>query len=172
MSDKDKIKEEIKKQIDYAEDDTRYTESYREGLIAAYQTIKAFIDSLPEESGCEVNCTSNDDLEEAAKEYSFNIPTQLDADIVWKKETERHFKDGAKWQLNQMKETLQTEYEKGRFDIREEMMKDAVEGTVKYEIGSAVIPQCDRRYQVLSDPVPIANAKLSDKVKIIILKTK
>jgi len=50
MSDKVQlIKQEIEKQIDDAEDDTRYTESYREGLIAAYQTIKAFIDSLPEE---------------------------------------------------------------------------------------------------------------------------
>lgn len=53
---------------------------------------------------------------------------------------------------------------------KQQMMKDAVEGTVKYEIGSAEIPQCDRRYQVLSDPTPIANAKLGDKVKIIILK--
>ena len=70
-----------------------------------------------------------------------------------------------------MKEALQTEYEKGRYDRREEMMKDAVEGTVKYEIGSAEIPQCDRRYQVLSDPAPIANAKLGNKVKILILKT-
>ena len=70
-----------------------------------------------------------------------------------------------------MKEALQTEYEKGRYDRREEMMKDAVEGTVKYEIGSAEIPQCDRRYQVLSDPIPITNAKLGDKVKIVVLKT-
>ena len=36
-------------QIDYIENDTKYAESYREGLIAAYQTIKAFIDSLSEE---------------------------------------------------------------------------------------------------------------------------
>lgn len=50
MTDKELIKQEIERQIDYAEDDTRYTEPYREGLIAAYQTIKAFIDnSLPEE---------------------------------------------------------------------------------------------------------------------------
>lgn len=47
------IKEEIENQINFAEEDTRFSEPYREGLIAAYQTIKAFIDSLPEEHASE-----------------------------------------------------------------------------------------------------------------------
>ena len=130
--------------------------------LEALDYIESYINTLQEDQ--------SDDLEEAAQEYSFNIPTQLEADIIWKCETEQHFKDGAEWQKQQMKEALQTEYEKGRFDMREEMIKDAVEA-VKYEIGSAEIPQCDRRYQVLSDQTPIANAKLGDKVKIIICKT-
>ena len=40
------------------------------------------------------------------------------------------FVKGAEWQKQQMKEALQTEYEKGRFDMREEMMKDTVETTI------------------------------------------
>jgi hypothetical protein len=74
------------------------------------------------------------------------------------------------WQKHQMKETLQTEYEKGRFDMREEMMKDAVEGEVVYKIGSSIIAPTDIRYKVMSDRVYIPNVKLGDKVKIIIVK--
>lgn len=37
------------------------------------------------------------------------------------------FQKGADWRENHMKELFRTEYEKGRFDMREEMMKDAVE---------------------------------------------
>ena len=111
-----------------------------------------------------------DDLEEFAQKWAYsNYHKELDevnCDCLYS-----GVKKGAEWQKQQMKEALQTEYEKGRFDMQQEMMKDAVEGTVKYEIGSAEIPQCDRRYQVLSDPAPIANAKLGNKVKIIILKT-
>lgn len=62
-------------------------------------------------------------------------------------------------------------YEKGRTDMREEMMKDAVEGEVVYKIGNAEIAQTDVRYKVMSDRVYIPNVKLGDKVKIIIIKT-
>lgn len=41
----------------------------------------------------------SEDLKKAAKQYSFYIPTQCEATETWKKETEQHFKDGAKWQL-------------------------------------------------------------------------
>lgn len=41
----------------------------------------------------------SDDLKKAAKQYSFYIPTQCEATETWKKETEQHFVDGAKWQL-------------------------------------------------------------------------
>ena len=69
-----------------------------------------------------------------------------------------------------MKEILQTEYEKGRFDMREEMMKDAVEGEVVCKIGSAEIAPTEIRYEVVSDRVYIPNVKVGDKVKIIIVK--
>jgi hypothetical protein len=39
----------------------------------------------------------SEDLEKAAKQYSFYIPTQCEATETWKKETEQHFIDGAKW---------------------------------------------------------------------------
>lgn len=94
MSDKELIKQEIEKQIDYAEDDTRYTESYREGLIAAYQTIKTFIDSLPEENHFEgksemVSEDLKEEIERWIKKKHF-IFTEVDEII----ETARHF---AKW---------------------------------------------------------------------------
>lgn len=89
MSDKvQKIREEIEKQIDYAEDDTRYTESYREGLIAAYQTIKAFIDSLPEEPASEA---LEEEINYIGKNEYFDFSD-------WKS-IARHF---AEWQKQQM----------------------------------------------------------------------
>ena len=45
----------------------------------------------------------SEDLKKAAKQYSFYIPTQCEATETWKKETEQHFKDGAKWQLAKIK---------------------------------------------------------------------
>lgn len=124
---------------------------------------------------------TNNDLEEAATKWdktaSFQpFYMQLDCngkpcgvkqDITTHKDS---FKAGAEWQKQQMKEALQTEYEKGRFDMREEMMKDAVDGEVVYQIGSSIIAPTDIRYKVMSDRVYIPNVKLGDKVKIIIVK--
>lgn len=63
MSDKVQlIKQEIENQIDFAEEATRFSEPYRKELITAYQTIKAFIDSLPEEP-------ASGNLEEEIKNY-------------------------------------------------------------------------------------------------------
>lgn len=44
----------------------------------------------------------SEDFEKAAKQYSFYIPTQCEATETWKKETEQHFIDGAKWKKKQM----------------------------------------------------------------------
>jgi hypothetical protein len=69
--------------------------------------------------------------------------------------------------MKEMKETLQTEYEKGRFDMREEMMKDAVETTIvnDWQYGKdpdhAIIPAIHQR---------IEGFNVGDKVKIIILE--
>lgn len=111
--------------------------------------------------------TESPDLDEASWKYS-------DRDGITygqRYAMQIDFKAGAKWQKQQMKETLQTEYEKGRFDMREEMMKNAVEGEVVYQIGSSIIAPTDIRYKVMSDRVYIPNVKLGDKVKIIICKT-
>ena len=168
-------KELIKQEIEYRLSSGKYSINSKQAL----EDIIVFIDSLPKESGCEVNFTTkSEDLEEAMELsvseeplLEFFATGQPTIGAYNEDSLRNQFEAGAEWQKQQMKEALQTEYEKGRFDMQQEMMKDAVEGTVKYEIGSAEIPQCDRRYQVLSDPAPIANAKLGNKVKIIILKT-
>ena len=72
--------------------------------------------------------------------------------------------------MKEMKETLQTEYEKGRFDIREEMMKDALDGCVSLIVKSDTssrnlfisTPQLYKELQKYND---------GEKVKIIICKT-
>lgn len=111
----------------------------------------------------------SEDLKEAALKYCWEHPF-CDGYTAYS------FKAGAEWQKKKDQSTIELAEDHamlaGMNKMKEEMMENAVEGTVKYEIGSAEIPQCDRRYQVLSDPTPIANAKLGDKVKIIIVKTK
>ena len=144
-----------------------------EGCEARIEGNKVIIEKIKE--------PVSEDLEEAARHYLLNTHTSplnnilhqadLKVEMQYHKDIEDAYKAGAEEYKQHMKEAFQTEYEKGRFDMQQEMMKDAVEGTIKYEIGSAEIPQCDRRYQVLSDPTPIANAKLGNKVKIIICKT-
>lgn len=107
-----------------------------------------------EESGCEVNFTTkNENLEKEIKSW---IPAHIEGGdeylrkvaIEWSEIVARHFTE---WQKHQM-------------------MKDAVNGEVVYQIGSAEIAPIDIRYKVVSDRVYIPNVKLGDKVKIIILK--
>lgn len=69
------------------------------------------------------------------------------------------------WQKQKDLEALQIEYEKGLFDMREAMMKDAVEGRVQCGYGDgnklsikAMLPQD-------------SDLKYADKVKVLILKT-
>ncbi len=69
---------------------------------------------------------------------------------------------GVEWQKEQRKETLQTEYEKGRFDIREEMMKDAVDATI-LDVNAQTI-------EFGLWPEKLLDIKEGDKVKIIIIK--
>ena len=60
------------------------------------------------------------------------------------------------------KEALQTEYEKGRFDMQQEMMKDAVECIVEDWCGDS--PE-------ITIPLKPQDFKAGNKVKIIICKT-
>lgn len=163
MTDKELIKQEIERRFnDNMEASEQYTEDSNSHALftsAAKEDydLLAFIESLPKES-------ANKDLEEEINKVEDWYPVEL----KYIQEIARHF---VEWQKQQMKEALQTEYEKGRFDMREEMMKDAVEGEVVYKIGNAEIAPTDVRYKVMSDRVYIPNVKLGDKVKIIICKT-
>ena len=64
------------------------------------------------------------------------------------------------------KEALQTEYEKGRFDMQQEMMKDAVDATIFSELkgsdGSV--------FQAKSDRFRMDGAKIGDRIKVIPIK--
>ena len=217
------IKQEIEKRINLLQNGDADPEVMKrvEGVLLAYNSILEFINSIPEESGCEVNFTTkNEDLEEEiqrfVKSYSKMVigvgetarhfakwgrnhfedrSEMVSKDLeeaainAWNKysglelmhieEVVAFFKEAAEWQKQKdFEELLKSDmnqfkkcYEKGRFDMREEMMKDAVDGEVVYQIGSAEIASTDIRYKVVSDRVYIPNIKLGDKVKIIILKT-
>lgn len=75
----------------------------------------------------------------------------------WQKQ--KDFEDLLKSDMTQFKKC----YEKGRFDMREEMMKDAVEGIVG---GHTDIPAFIN-LEIEHKP----NVKVGDKVKIVVLKT-
>ena len=133
-----------------------------------YETLtdlEDFIDSFPKEP------TSEDLIEEIDKIWktcnpidegmgveTANIHIEQFDDIA------RHF---AEWQKNKMKETLQTEYEKGRFDMRKEMMKDAVDATIFFELKSSD----GSLFQAKSDRFRMNGVKISDKIKVIPIKT-
>lgn len=167
MTDKELIKQEIERQFDYYNtvynmlhpDDLEAHISYaqKELLDRLFQ----FINSLPEEP-------ANEDLEEEIERcwkemfpIGWSDSTLLTLTYEQHKAFARHF---AEWQKNKMKEALQTEYEKGRFDMREEMMKDAVEAEVMYPASSSTL---QIRYKLPKN----TKLKYGDKVKIIICKT-
>ena len=67
--------------------------------------------------------------------------------------------------MKEMKEALQTEYEKGRFDMRAEMMKDAVDAFVNTYENTDVV----NYVEFVTEQSPY-KFKETDKVKIIIVK--
>ena len=73
----------------------------------------------------------------------------------------------AQWQLEQMKEILRTEYEKGRYDMREQMLSEAVEREVKIDAGGYPYIDATEFYNYDKEE-PLAKA--GDKVKVIIVK--
>lgn len=186
MTDKELIKQEIERRI--AEGSSKNDIS--EGALAL-ESLLDFIDNLQEESGCEADCTTIDEDLEAEIQRYFSEEKWIEKPIAeiaihfanWQhgkdfddllqsemKFPKEYYERGKADAMKEMKEALQTEYEKGRFDMREEMMKDAVDGEVVYQIGSAEIAPTDIRYKIMSDRVYIPNVKLGDKVKIIIIK--
>ncbi len=190
MTDKELIKQEIKRRIsnleqigDRKEIEIHFPEQFK--FIKMYEGLLQFIDSLPEEEPIVKEITRKDvntddieehaseDLEEAASEWdkaaSFQPfymqldckgnPCEVKQDITTHKES---FKAGAEWQKKQMKEALQTEYEKGLFDMQQEMMKDAVDATI-LDVDAQTI-------EFGLWPEKLLNIKEGDKVKIIIIK--
>ena len=161
MTDKELIRQEIERRRKQLPKETEH-----KGLMAVYGGIAyeltellQFIDSLSEESGCEVNFTTkSEDLKEEIERWikkKHFIFTEIDEII----ETASHF---AEWQKQNIKEALQTEYEKGRFDMQQEMMKDAVECIVEDWCGDS--PE-------ITIPLNPQDFKAGNKVKIIICKT-
>ena len=76
------------------------------------------------------------------------------------------FQKGADWRENHMKELFKTEYEKGRFDMREEMIKDAISCNVDWYDGFRL----DYTQEQQDDILLKLGADVGDKVKIIIVK--
>lgn len=161
MTDKEKIREEIERRINLLKNGDADPEVLKrvEGVLLAYNSVLQFINSLPEEPSTKV-------LEEEAtrfvktKEFyeSEENPVVLIA---------RHF---AEWQKEKDKQLVgatqkishQHGYGEGRADMREEIMKDAVEGIVG---GHTDIPAFIN-LEIEHKP----NVKVGDKVKIIIVK--
>lgn len=166
------IKEEIERKLKdivgaYESEDTEH------GYKQCCKEILNFINSLPEESGCEVNFTTkSEDLEEEMirwhKEHFGNKRDweKTSGEYLTRKsqlDIAHHF---AEWQKQQMKETLQTEYEKGRFDMQQEMMKDAISCNVDWYDGFRLDYTQERQDDILLK----LGADVGDKVKIIIIK--
>ena len=120
-------KELIKQEIEYRLSSGKYSINSKQAL----EDIIVFIDSLPEER--------NEDLEEASIAYSCANPSERSDGMYDQTDIEWAFEAGAEWQKQQMKEALQTEYEKGRFDKQQEMMKDSFFGVVSKRLGRAWI---------------------------------
>lgn len=115
-------------------------------------------------------------LEKYPKAYFRNGGGIDDANASDRAVYEEGFEEGAEWQKQHMKEALQTEYEKGRFDMMEEMMKNTV-------LETKVMMDCDgdgietpyeewltlENTEILYIPEELG-LKDGDKVKIIIVK--
>ena len=144
-----KIKTEFERRIKILREDKvvrqNCTSNFLEGKIFGYEQVLSFLSTL--ESGRPVPA----DLEEAAGEYSFNIPSKLfhhlskEQQILWKKEIEQAYLAGAERD-------------------REQMMKEAVEADVN--IYRDIV--AGKSWAEFVVEMPTNN--LGDKVRIIIEK--
>ena len=150
MSDKELIKQEIERLKTLV----NRNESYGSGFIDSLLMIDGFIDNLQEEPASE-------DLEEAASKYvreDFHERSRADfkAGAEWQKQ--KNFEELFKSDMTLFKEC----YEKGRLDMREEMMKDAVDATI-LDVDAQTI-------EFGLWPEKLLDIKEGDKVKIIVIK--
>ena len=136
----EKIREEIE----------RRKKEYCNGLDSVtelYDSLLSFIDSIQEEP-------VSKDLEEAASQYSFNIPSAIFNGLtpvlqnIWKREIEGAFVAGAKLQEKQI-------------------MKDAIEREVKVDAGGYPYIDDTELYDYDNDK-PLAKA--GDKIKVVFIK--
>lgn len=135
MSDKELIKQEIERIIAIEEETSHLDKlSFNSGRWKALTQVKVFIDSLPEESGCEANFTAkSEDLDYLVISLEETIGTSPHSREVIKE----HLQKAAEWQRKQDQETIELAEGHamlaGMMKEREEMMKDAVNG--EYWIG-------------------------------------
>jgi hypothetical protein len=182
MSDKVQlIKQEIERRFnDNMKASEQYTENSKSRALftsAAKEDydLLAFIDSLSEEHFNYNNATiASKDFGELPKETldEAAVRTHIELEESGNLSFINTFSKGAEWQKQQMKEVLQTEYEKGRFDMREEMMKDAVGGVVHHFADDevAAVHYNDTKGTPMSIYVSSKELSAGDKVKIIIIK--
>ena len=138
MTDKELIKQEIEKRIKEGSSKNDISEG-----ALALDSLLDFIDSLPEQSGCEVNFTTkSEDLEEEINNYIkdnffgsgsigfFSNRTKQELNSIDVANIARHF---AEWQEKKMLGIAEAFYQQGRYEQKQEMLKDAVNG--EYWIG-------------------------------------
>ena len=173
MNDRDVIKAELER----LKRDRKFWLKLRQFPYAAIITGKVmnmlidFINHMPEEP-------SSEDLEkEIAKYFTgwYNDDEYINAckpdytcvSVEECKDIAHHFAD---WQLQNMKEPLRMEYEKGRYDMREEMMKEAVDGIVEWSLDSEGCYLQAGSLRLKYEKSPYGNPREGDKVKLIIVK--
>ena len=171
MTDKELIRQEIERLKGKVDD----VSSYSNGWQQALRMIEIFIDSLPEESGCEVNFTTkSEDLKEEIERWikkKHFIFTEIDEII----ETASHF---AEWQKQKDQEIIELAEDHamlaGMNKMKEEMMKDAVEGVVHHfpHDELAAVHYNDPKGTPMSIYVSSKGLSAGDRVKIIIVKEK
>jgi hypothetical protein len=110
------------------------------------------IDSLPSEPVSEK-------LKAAAEEYSFNVPTQCYADIVWKNETEKHFIDGANW--------LKAQLLAG--DANKEVI-GSFGGEIKVDLYAKLDNGEYIDFYPSMEPAPACGVKIGNRVRIIVME--
>ena len=140
--------EKIRKKIEERRDDYRKSNDFISSVKSNLcSQLLSYIDSLQEEPVSE-------GLEEAASQYSFNIPSAIFNDLtpvwqnIWKREIEGAFIAGAKWK-------------------EEQMIKKAIEREVKVDAGGYPFIEATELYDYENEK-PLA--KEGDKIKIIIIK--
>ena len=166
--------EKIKQEIERLKHNT--PNAYDLSRFMLLEEIESFIDSLPKESGCEVNFTTkSEDLEEELRRIlneHYYFPDEDDElrsipDLA--KYIAYHF---AEWQKEKDKQLVgatqkishQHGYDEGRAAVREEMMKVL--------IGGEVVKDIHNQLSVESEPLndTFRDVKFGDKVKIVIIQ--